>query len=333
MATNRIDPGAGTSPDERERAHHDRPARPAPPVAHPPDRPEASAGKIDRRALIVAGAATGVSATAASLGLARAQDATPAAAPSTAAGAATPAAAGQHETGAQAATGAAQGGFAYFVPFQAAIVQAAAARLIPTDDLGPGATEAGVVFFIDRQLYAERLPTNGYRGWRYAQGPFAAGEATQGDQSALAMSERFRLGIFGMENFSQSRYGKGFAELPPDRQDEVLRAMDAGQAEPFGGASIVAPPGDAAPDHAAPQPDAQAGIAGKAFFELLLTYTVAGFFADPVHGGNRDMLGWKLIGFPGAQMGYADWILRYGEAFDGPYLSIADHQTMTSEGA
>ena len=44
------------------------------------------------------------------------------------------------------------GGFTYFNTFQAEIVNAAAGRLIPTDDNGPGAIEAAVVFFIDRQL-------------------------------------------------------------------------------------------------------------------------------------------------------------------------------------
>ncbi len=53
---------------------------------------------------------------------------------------------------------------------------------------------------------------------------------------------------------------------------------------------------------------------------------IAGFFADPVYGGNRDMVGWKLIGFPGAQMSYAGWITRYGVPFDGPFMSLADHQ-------
>ena len=24
-----------------------------------------------------------------------------------------------------------------------------------------------------------------------------------------------------------------------------------------------------------------------------------GFFADPMYGGNRDKVGWKMIGFPG----------------------------------
>src|ERR1700694_5808871 len=33
-----------------------------------------------------------------------------------------------------------------------AFIEAAVARLIPSDELGPGAKEAGVAFFIDRQL-------------------------------------------------------------------------------------------------------------------------------------------------------------------------------------
>ena len=32
-------------------------------------------------------------------------------------------------------------------------------------------------------------------------------------------------------------------------------------------------------------------------FELLRTHTIMGFFANPSYGGNRDMAGWKLIGF------------------------------------
>ena len=29
-------------------------------------------------------------------------------------------------------------------------------------------------------------------------------------------------------------------------------------------------------------------------------------FADPIYGGNRDMAGWKLVGFPGARYDYRD---------------------------
>ena len=37
----------------------------------------------------------------------------------------------------------------------------------------------------------------------------------------------------------------------------------------------------------------------SAFFSLLLEHTMQGFYGDPRHGGNRDRVGWKLIGFPG----------------------------------
>ena len=33
------------------------------------------------------------------------------------------------------------------------------------------------------------------------------------------------------------------------------------------------------------------------FFTTMRTHTVIGFFASPVHGGNQDKIGWKLIGY------------------------------------
>jgi hypothetical protein len=41
---------------------------------------------------------------------------------------------------------------------------------------------------------------------------------------------------------------------------------------------------------------------GKTFFALLLRYTLEGMFGDPIHGGNRDCAGWKLIGYPGIRL-------------------------------
>jgi len=40
------------------------------------------------------------------------------------------------------------------------------------------------------------------------------------------------------------------------------------------------------------------------FFALVRQHTIVGFLADPVHGGNRDEIGWKLIGF-GDKFNYA----------------------------
>ena len=33
------------------------------------------------------------------------------------------------------------------------------------------------------------------------------------------------------------------------------------------------------------------------FFELVRTHSILGFFGNPSYGGNRELAGWKLIGF------------------------------------
>jgi gluconate 2-dehydrogenase gamma chain len=217
------------------------------------------------------------------------------------------------------------GGFTYFNTFQAEIVNAAAGRLIPTDATGPGAIEAGVVFFIDRQLSA----LYGLTGRRYENGPYATGTSTQGDQSGLDMRDRYRLGIQGMQDYSQQLYQSGFARLTAAQQDRVLTDMQAGVPDSFDGNSIQAATtmpasgGGEALEQMAP---GAPGVGAQAFFNLLLSHTIAGFFADPVYGGNQDMIGWKLIGFPGAQMSYANDILSFGVPFIGASKSLAEYQ-------
>jgi gluconate 2-dehydrogenase gamma chain len=188
-------------------------------------------------------------------------------------------------------------GYTYFTPFQAEIVRAAAARIIPTDEHGPGATEAGVIGFIDRQLTSEY----GLAGRRYSLGPFGKGAPTQGDQSGLSTRDRYRLGINGLDAYARRVYGDSFAAIGPAEQDRILADVEAGRADGF------------------------EGIDPRAFFELLRYHTIAGFFADPARGGNRDMVGWQLIGFPGAQPSYSAWITRYGVQFDEPYRSLGEH--------
>ena len=283
---------------------------------------------VSRRQFIAASAATGASAVA--LPIAIAQEGTPESplspagtpdviAPLTEEG--TPV--GEHGVAEEEAEG-----FSFFTPFQAAIVAAAASRLIPSDEHGPGALEAGVVYFIDCQLTQQQHFTS-YRGPRYGLGPFINGEPTQGDQSALDMQNRWRLGIEGLEAYAQELYGEGFAALAPDQQEQILRDLENGIPENFAGASIystmVSRMGTG--QESAIEEAGNVAVGAEAFFQLLHSYTLAGFFSDPVHGGNRDMVGWKLIGFPGAQgFVYHDWILRYGEEFTGGYQSLAAYQ-------
>ena len=49
-------------------------------------------------------------------------------------------------------------------------------------------------------------------------------------------------------------------------------------------------------------------VPAKTFFSFLLGNTKEGFFADPMYGGNKNMVGWKMVGFPGARGDYMDWV-------------------------
>src|SRR5689334_1091128 len=121
---------------------------------------------VSRRGLLRAGLISGVTAASAALPLAavHGSELTPAA----------PTDPHQLHQNQQPAT-TPLGGFTFFTPFQAEIVNAAAGRIIPADANGPGAIEAGVVFFIDRQLSA----SYNFIGRRYVDGPFTSGTATQ----------------------------------------------------------------------------------------------------------------------------------------------------------
>jgi gluconate 2-dehydrogenase gamma chain len=55
---------------------------------------------------------------------------------------------------------------------------------------------------------------------------------------------------------------------------------------------------------------------------MLVQNTVEGFLADPLYGGNRDFIGWKLVGFPGPRYNYVEEIEQHGKRYDKPFVSI-----------
>jgi gluconate 2-dehydrogenase gamma chain len=151
------------------------------------------------------------------------------------------------------------------------------------------------------------------------------------------MRDRYRLGLAAMDAYAQQQLGRGFAELAEAEQDQILSDMDEGRAD-----QVISVTGiENVPVEflgTTPETVQHASPAGKvfglqAFFEILRSHTIAGFFCDPLYGGNRDMIGWKLIGFPGAQIGgYRDWILSHGVPFTGGYSSLADYHRKSALG-
>ncbi|HEX7970424.1 MAG TPA: gluconate 2-dehydrogenase subunit 3 family protein [Stellaceae bacterium] len=186
------------------------------------------------------------------------------------------------------------GPYAFFTPEEAAFVEAAVARIIPADELGPGAREAGCPFFIDRQLAgaygrAERM---------YMQGPWAKGDKTQGYQSRLTPALLYRTAIKAIDDHCRASLGKkSFAQLGPADQDKVLSNLEDGKL-------------------------ALDGAEGPTFFKLLLQNTQEGYFADPLYGGNKDMAAWKMIGFPGARYDYRDFVGKHGQRYPLPPVAI-----------
>src|SRR5947209_7755770 len=102
----------------------------------------------------------------------------------------------------------------FFDEEQALIVAAAAARIFPSDETGPGAAEAGVAIYIDRQLAGPY----GRDRYRYTQPPFEDGIPEQGYQGKATPREIYREGLAGLA---------GFDRLTPAAQDARLRQIEA----------------------------------------------------------------------------------------------------------
>ena len=183
----------------------------------------------------------------------------------------------------------------FFNADEARTADAALARLIPADDTGPGAREAGVVVFLDRQLAGAW----GQGDHFYRQGPFVPGTPQQGYQLAFTPAEMFRFGFARLDESARKLHGAAFAELTDAQQDDLLAQAEHGKLD-FG------------------------ALPSATFFAWLVDVTMEGFFSDPVHGGNRDKIGWKLVGFPGVHASYANDIERHGITWSRAPTSIAD---------
>jgi gluconate 2-dehydrogenase gamma chain len=152
----------------------------------------------------------------------------------------------------------------FFTEQEAKMIVAACERIFPADESGPGATQAGAMIYIDRQL-AGPYGTDKYR---YTQAPFVESVPEHGYQGKANPQETYREGI--------KQLGSGFAELEAAKQDEALKKIEKTH-----------------------------------FFQLLRQHTIEGMFCDPMHGGNAELIGWQLIGYPGPQMSFRNQIGKY----------------------
>ena len=189
-------------------------------------------------------------------------------------------------------------GYAFLNLDEAAFVEALVDHMVPADDLTPKGTDIGINVYIDRALAGawgkgDRL---------YMQGPWKPGVPSQGYQLPLTPAQLYRAGIAAVNAHCRKTYGKTFDRLSEQQREEVLAGLASAKITFEGGLPV------------------------RVFWSTVYQSVMEGMFSDPIHGGNRNKAGWKLIGFPGAIAVHRENVEKYKDKkfpADNP-LGIAD---------
>lgn len=186
----------------------------------------------------------------------------------------------------------------FFSQEQFQTAEAAAERIYPQDDNGPGAKALGVAFFIDHQMAG----AYGFNAREYMSPPFYKAEASQGYQLTFKRRELLALGLDALNEYSQQKHAKKFPKLTPEEQDAVLTAFEKDEVD-------------------------LKDVPASAFFAMFRNLAIEGVYADPLYGGNRNMDGWRMRNYPGNQMSYTNEIEKE-EFIKMEPLSLHDHLQM-----
>jgi gluconate 2-dehydrogenase gamma chain len=169
--------------------------------------------------------------------------------------------------------------------------------MVPADHLSPKGTDLGINIYIDRALAGawgkgDRL---------YLQGPWKQGVPNQGYQLPLTPAELYRAGIAATNAYCRKTFGKAFDQIDAAQREQVLVGLST--------AKITFDDGPPA----------------RAFWGTLYQTVQEGMFADPIYGGNRNKVAWKMLGFPGAIAVHREHVVQYRDKpFPNEPVSIAD---------
>jgi gluconate 2-dehydrogenase gamma chain len=205
------------------------------------------------------------------------------------------------QTAAQAAAAqpaAEPAGYEYLKPVEQAFVEALVDHMIPKDELTGSGTEIGIATYIDRALAGAW----GKGARLYKDGPWQRGTANQGYQLPLTPAELYRAAIEGSNAYCRKTFGKDFDRCTAEQKETFLKDLSGGKITLDG------------------------GIPGREFFNMFFENVREGLFANPMYGGNKDKVGWKMIGHPGVAANHAENVKKYnnGQRFPANPVGIAD---------
>ncbi len=219
-------------------------------------------------------------------------------------------------------------GFVSLSVSEQSLLEAIVETIIPSDSNGPGAKEAGAIYFIDRQLAGDY----GQSANMFMDGPFVLPAQTgtfnvngrdiynlsnltpvslpytgtpsprvgagTNYQYPLNLREFWRVGMIALQAYANSAYGGNFEKLTSANQLQLLLDLWANKPTSF------------------------SNIKPSDFAYELTFMTWAGFLMDPIYGGNQNMVGWTYTGYNGVNFGNF-----YGEGYDQRTLMVATSPT------
>jgi gluconate 2-dehydrogenase gamma chain len=199
---------------------------------------------------------------------------------------------------AQPTAAAPSAGYTYLKPQEVLFVEAVVDHMVPKDELTPSGTEIGIATFIDRALAGSW----GKGDRLYMQGPWGKGTPNQGYQLPLTPAALYRAAIEGSNAYCRKTFGQSFDKCTAEQKETFLKDLSGGKITLDG------------------------GLPGRSFFVVLYQNVMEGMFGDPIYGGNKDKIGWKMLGFPGVMANNAENVKQYsdGRRFPANPVGISD---------
>lgn len=166
---------------------------------------------------------------------------------------------------------------------------AATEQIFPEDEHGPGAIKLGAPYYIDKQLASPW----GRNADDYMERPFKNGA------TPLNRGDIMIQGVRKLNEVANTKHQKAFNAIAEAEQIAILQEFESGNIE-------------------------LQLVSSTVFFGLLRQLTIEGCYCDPMHGGNKNMAGWKMREFPGAYMSFID-VVESKEFVVKEPMSLSNH--------
>ncbi|HEX3397739.1 MAG TPA: gluconate 2-dehydrogenase subunit 3 family protein [Steroidobacteraceae bacterium] len=175
-------------------------------------------------------------------------------------------------------------------PDEAAFIESLVNIMCPADQYTANGVDCGLAAYIDRQLAGPY----GEGDRRYQRGPFKQGKPELGLQLPLTPAQFCKAGIAAVNLACVRDHGMTFDQLAPAAAEAVLKDIETGR-----------------------MTDARLPLASW-FNDIIYPLFTEACFADPIYGGNRGAVFWKMLGYPGLPATHALDMVRYrGKPYPG----------------